>query len=99
MSNLTGRAKIETISADMKLKYGVLDSALSTLEKNRVEQLEKFYPNLICTQSLGHVAVTSELLHKQSVGIKQICMLFPQRRGSQFKHAYGAHVLLVSGAH
>lgn len=26
------------------------------LEKNRVEQLEKFYPNLICTQSLGHVS-------------------------------------------
>ncbi|KAK8677538.1 hypothetical protein V6N13_143071 [Hibiscus sabdariffa] len=25
------------------------------LEKNRVEQIEKFYPNLICTQSLGHV--------------------------------------------
>lgn len=25
------------------------------LEKNRAEQLEKFYPNLICTQSLGHV--------------------------------------------
>jgi len=28
----------------------------SQLEKNRVEQLEKFYPNLICTQSLGHVS-------------------------------------------
>ncbi|KAI7737278.1 hypothetical protein M8C21_007371, partial [Ambrosia artemisiifolia] len=24
------------------------------LEKNRKEQLEKYYPNLICTQSLGH---------------------------------------------
>ncbi|CAL0317894.1 unnamed protein product [Lupinus luteus] len=75
-----GRAKIETISTDLKLKYEVLESALSTLEKNRVEQLEKFYPNLICTQSLGHVAITSELLHKQSVVIKQICRLFQQRR-------------------
>ncbi|KAE9615246.1 hypothetical protein Lal_00048449 [Lupinus albus] len=75
-----GRAKIEAISADLKLKYGVLESALSVLEKNRLEQLEKFYPNLICTQSLGHVAITSELLHKQSVVIKQICRLFPQRR-------------------
>ncbi|KAL5128603.1 hypothetical protein HKD37_14G040821 [Glycine soja] len=75
-----GRAKIETMSADLKLKYGLLESALSTLEKNRVEQLEKFYPNLICTQSLGHVAITSELLHKESVVIKQICKLFPQRR-------------------
>lgn len=25
------------------------------LEKNRAEQIEKYYPNLICTQSLGHV--------------------------------------------
>ncbi|KAI3817610.1 hypothetical protein L1987_11406 [Smallanthus sonchifolius] len=25
------------------------------LERNRKEQLEKYYPNLICTQSLGHV--------------------------------------------
>lgn len=29
MSNLTGRAEIETMSADLKLKYGVLESALS----------------------------------------------------------------------
>lgn len=33
------------------------------LEKNRVEQLEKFYPNLICTQSLGHVST--------------VCFIFP----------------------
>jgi len=25
------------------------------LEKTRVEQVEKYFPNLICTQSLGHV--------------------------------------------
>ncbi|MED6164375.1 hypothetical protein PIB30_089379 [Stylosanthes scabra] len=75
-----GRAKVETLSTDLKHKYGVLESAFSTLEKNRVEQLEKFYPNLICTQSLGHVAITSERLHKQTVVIKQICKLFPQRR-------------------
>ncbi|KAL1359554.1 hypothetical protein HN51_004873 [Arachis hypogaea] len=75
-----GRAKIETMSTGLKHKYGVLESAFSTLEKNRVEQLEKFYPNLICTQSLGHVAITSERLHKQTVVIKQICKLFPQRR-------------------
>lgn len=91
------------------------------MEKNRTEQIEKYYPNLICTQSLGHVrnllsslsvwypnnfifilwillltfcfstkinalnicfqmAITSERLHKQSVIIKQICKLFPQRR-------------------
>ncbi|CAN1171407.1 hypothetical protein LINPERPRIM_LOCUS7954 [Linum perenne] len=75
-----GKAKVERMSYDIKLKYGVLDSARALLEKNRVEQLDKFYPNLICTQSLGHMAITSELLHKQSVVIKQICKLLPQRK-------------------
>ncbi|MFQ6653246.1 hypothetical protein Gotur_024741, partial [Gossypium turneri] len=85
-----GKAKIERVSHDLKFNYGVLDSARAALEKNRVEQIKKYYPNLICTQSLGHVrsltfsklqmAITSERLHKQSVVIKQICKLFPQRR-------------------
>ncbi|KAF9687273.1 hypothetical protein SADUNF_Sadunf02G0076500 [Salix dunnii] len=75
-----GKAKVEKLSHDLKKKNGMLDSARNVLEKNRVEQLEKFYPNFICTQSLGHMAITSELLHKQSVVIKQICKLFPQRR-------------------
>uniref|UniRef100_A0A5B7A129 Putative DNA-directed RNA polymerase II protein isoform 1 n=1 Tax=Davidia involucrata TaxID=16924 RepID=A0A5B7A129_DAVIN len=75
-----GKAKIEKMSNDLKVKYGLLESAMSTLERNRKEQLEKFYPNLICTQSLGHMAITSERLHKQSVVIKQICKLFPQHR-------------------
>ncbi|KAJ6685494.1 UV RADIATION RESISTANCE-ASSOCIATEDPROTEIN [Salix purpurea] len=75
-----GKAKVEKLSQDLKKKNGMLESARNVLEKNRVEQLEKFYPNFICTQSLGHMAITSELLHKQSVVIKQICKLFPQRR-------------------
>ncbi|XP_030541540.1 uncharacterized protein LOC115748996 isoform X1 [Rhodamnia argentea] len=75
-----GKAKVERLSNELKAKYGVLDSALSKLDRNRVEQLEKFYPNLICTQTLGLMAITSERLHKQSVVIKQICKLFPQRR-------------------
>ncbi|KZV40575.1 hypothetical protein F511_36444 [Dorcoceras hygrometricum] len=77
---LTGKTKIEKISHDLKVKYELLESAKSTLEKNQVEQLEKYYPNLICTQKLGHMAITSERLHKQSVIIKQLCKLFPQRR-------------------
>ncbi|KAL5777079.1 hypothetical protein ACOSP7_010005 [Xanthoceras sorbifolium] len=77
---LQGKSKIESTSYDLKVKYAALESARSTLEKNRVEKLEKFYPNLVCTQSLGHMAIVSELLHKQSVVIKQICKLFPQRR-------------------
>uniref|UniRef100_A0A5B7A3B6 DNA-directed RNA polymerase II protein n=1 Tax=Davidia involucrata TaxID=16924 RepID=A0A5B7A3B6_DAVIN len=75
-----GKAKIEKMSYDLKVKYGLLESAMNTLERNRIEQLEKFYPNLIYTQSLGHMAITSERLHKQSVVIKQICKLFPQHR-------------------
>ncbi|XVF39451.1 hypothetical protein PTKIN_Ptkin01aG0036000 [Pterospermum kingtungense] len=75
-----GKAKIERLSHELKVKNGVLESARCTLEKNRVEKLEKLYPNLICTQSLGHLAITSERLHKQSVVMKQICKLFPQRR-------------------
>lgn len=75
-----GKAKVEKMSSDLKVKYGLLTSAQHTLERNRVEQLEKFFPNLICTQSLGHMAITSERLHKQSLVIKQICKLFPQRR-------------------
>ncbi|KAL1194797.1 hypothetical protein V5N11_027576 [Cardamine amara subsp. amara] len=75
-----GKAKIDGETRDLKVKYGVLDSARSTLEKNRVEQVEKYFPNLICTQSLGHMAISSERLHKQSVVVKQICKLFPLRR-------------------
>ncbi|XP_055833183.1 uncharacterized protein LOC129902146 isoform X1 [Solanum dulcamara] len=77
-----GKAKIEKMSHDLKVQYELLGSATRMLEKNRAEQLEKFYPNLICTQNLGHMAITSELLHKQSVVVKQICKLFPQRRVS-----------------
>uniref|UniRef100_A0A1J3G302 DNA-directed RNA polymerase II protein n=1 Tax=Noccaea caerulescens TaxID=107243 RepID=A0A1J3G302_NOCCA len=77
-----GKAKIERESRDLKAKYGVLDSARSTLEKVRVEQVDKYFPNLICTQTLGHMAISSERLHKQSVVVKQICKLFPQRRVS-----------------
>ncbi|KAF5739707.1 hypothetical protein HS088_TW12G00917 [Tripterygium wilfordii] len=74
------KMKVQKMSSDLKVKYEVLESARSTLEKNRVEQLDKFYPNLICTQSLGYMAITSERLHKQSLILKQICKLFPQRR-------------------
>lgn len=75
-----GKAKVERMHYDLKVKSGVLEAARSMLENNRMEQLEKFYPNFICTQTLGHMAITSERLHKQSVVIKQICKLFPQRR-------------------
>ncbi|XP_051123770.1 uncharacterized protein LOC127246424 [Andrographis paniculata] len=77
-----GRAQIDKKSHDLKVKYELLESAMRVLEKNRMEKLEKYYPNLIGTQRLGLMAITSERLHKQSVIIKQICKLFPQRRVS-----------------
>ncbi|CAI9116383.1 OLC1v1017513C1 [Oldenlandia corymbosa var. corymbosa] len=75
-----GKAKIEKMSRDIKVKNELLDKARGLLETIRVEQMEKNYPNLVCTQSLGHMAITSERLHKQSVIVKQICKLFPLRR-------------------
>ncbi|KNA02963.1 hypothetical protein SOVF_213620 [Spinacia oleracea] len=76
---LHGKSKLEKVSGDLKVTYALLDFSKNMLEKHRVEQLEKSYPNWICTQSLGHMAITSERLHKQSVVVKQICKLFPQR--------------------
>ncbi|KAH9619008.1 hypothetical protein KSS87_016845, partial [Heliosperma pusillum] len=74
------KTKLEKMSNDLKVRYGLLDSSKNMLAKHRVEQLEKSYPNWIYTQSLGYMAITSERLHKQSVVVKQICKLFPQRR-------------------
>ncbi|KAL2926339.1 Phenylalanine--tRNA ligase alpha subunit [Bienertia sinuspersici] len=89
---LSGKSKLEKLSSDLKETYGLLEFSQNMLEKHRVEQLEKSYPNWICTQSLGHMAITSERLHKQSVVMKQICKLFPQRlfemkEGEKLKHS------------
>ncbi|KAG9451622.1 hypothetical protein H6P81_011587 [Aristolochia fimbriata] len=77
-----GKSELARRSTDLKIRYGLLESSLALLERHRKEQLGKLYPNLIATQSLGHMAITSQLLHKQSVVIKQICRLFPQRRAN-----------------
>lgn len=74
------KAKVKKVKSDLHAKYESLDSAFATLKNTRAEMLDKFYRNLIHTQSLGHMAITSERLHKQSVVIKQICKLFPMRR-------------------
>ncbi|XP_040944225.1 uncharacterized protein [Gossypium hirsutum] len=68
-----GKVKIERVSHELKVKYGVLKSARGTLEKNRVEKLEKFYPNLICTQSLGHVHLDEERRDGSSGQYDLIC--------------------------
>ncbi|KAF3322987.1 Vacuolar sorting 38 and autophagy-related subunit 14 [Carex littledalei] len=74
------KSKVKELSSTLKLKYEGLDEARATLEKSKVEFLETFYPNLIHTQGLGLMAITSERLQKQAVIIKQICKLFPMRR-------------------
>ncbi|KAH9756758.1 DNA-directed RNA polymerase II protein [Citrus sinensis] len=68
-----GKLKIEKSSYDLKVRYAILDSARSMMEKNRAEQLEKFYPNIICTQSLGHVNIDGERRDGSSGQYDQIC--------------------------
>ncbi|KAL4197598.1 hypothetical protein AMTRI_Chr04g189070 [Amborella trichopoda] len=73
------KAKREKMTQEQDNRDALLKSAFIVLEKNRAEQLQKYYPNIICTQNLGLIAITSEVLHKQAVIIKNVCKLFPQR--------------------
>ncbi|XAR48596.1 hypothetical protein NMG60_11031471 [Bertholletia excelsa] len=84
------RAKIVKVSHDLKVKHELFETALSVLEKIRTEQLEKFYPNLICVQRLGLGAITSERLHKQSLVIKQIWNLFQHQVCINAERKYGS---------
>ncbi|XP_031389919.1 uncharacterized protein LOC116202488 isoform X2 [Punica granatum] len=68
-----GKAQVVKVSNELKAKYGVLEASLRTLEKNRAEQLEKFYPNLICTQTLGHVNTDGERNDGTTGQYDQIC--------------------------
>lgn len=74
---LQGKAKIERTSRDLKVKYGLLESAMAVLKKNQAEQLEKSCPNLVHTLALGYTSITKKLLLNQSAVVKQICKLFP----------------------
>lgn len=74
------KAKKKMMSHDLNIKYGFLESAEGTLAKHSSEKLEKYFPNWIQTQKLPHIALTRDLLRKQSVVIRQICKLFPQRQ-------------------
>ncbi|ONK75489.1 uncharacterized protein A4U43_C03F17440 [Asparagus officinalis] len=87
------KAKAAAVSNNLKVRHEALEAAFAMIAKNRADLIEKFYRNLNCTQNLGHMAITSELLHKQSVIIKQICKLFPMRRvnsNGEKKDASGA---------
>ncbi|CAA6659524.1 unnamed protein product [Spirodela intermedia] len=73
-----GKTLVTKATNDLRSREKLVESAFSMLNRSRSELLEKS-SNLICTQSLWHMTVTSELLHKQSVVMKQICKLFPLR--------------------
>ncbi|CAB77979.1 hypothetical protein [Arabidopsis thaliana] len=89
-----GKVKIERGSSDLKVKYGVLDSARSTLEKTRVEQVEKYFPNLICTQSLGHVSFDGE---SQNGSVRQYDVICNSRLPSGLDpHSIPSEELAVS---
>ncbi|GJY07711.1 UV radiation resistance protein/autophagy-related protein 14 [Tanacetum coccineum] len=49
------KAKVQKMGADLKVRFESLELSKDELERSRKEQLEKYYPNLICTQSIGHV--------------------------------------------
>ncbi|KAJ8493532.1 hypothetical protein OPV22_015253 [Ensete ventricosum] len=72
-------AKVVEASNNLKLRYDSLDSAFATI-KNHMDSLDKLNSDLIYSQCLAYMAITSERLHKQSMVIRQICRLFPMRR-------------------
>ncbi|KAL9269123.1 hypothetical protein AKJ16_DCAP23868 [Drosera capensis] len=63
------KAKKKTMSHDLNIRYGFLESAEGMLAKHRSEKLEKYFPNWIQTQKLAHNALTRDLLRKQSAVI------------------------------
>ncbi|CAL9048612.1 unnamed protein product [Musa banksii] len=72
-------AKVVEASNNLKLRFDSLDSAFATI-KNHMGSLDKLNSDLIYSQCLAYMAITSERLHKQSMVIRQICRLFPMRR-------------------
>ncbi|GKC94030.1 DOG1 domain-containing protein [Tanacetum coccineum] len=51
------KAKVQEMGADLKVRFESLELPMDEMERSRKEQLEKYYPNLICTQSLRHVNI------------------------------------------
>ncbi|XP_038984799.1 uncharacterized protein LOC103705559 isoform X2 [Phoenix dactylifera] len=67
------KAKVEEESNDLNLRYGMLDSAFASLQKNRVELLETFYTNIIYAQNLVYVNPDGERKDGSSGPFDQIC--------------------------
>ncbi|THU62933.1 hypothetical protein C4D60_Mb01t10370 [Musa balbisiana] len=76
-------AKVVEASNNLKLRFDSLDSAFATI-KNHMGSLDKLNSDLIYSQCLAYMAITSERLHKQSMVIRQICRLFPMRRKPEY---------------
>ncbi|KAK8971405.1 hypothetical protein KSP40_PGU012370 [Platanthera guangdongensis] len=73
------RTMVAKDSDDFNSKFKLLESAFSKLKEKREDVDNKFH-NLKCTDEFRLMAISSELLHKQAVVVKQICKLFPMRR-------------------
>ncbi|KAG6475201.1 hypothetical protein ZIOFF_064419 [Zingiber officinale] len=76
------KAKVAEQSNDLKSKYESLELAFEIIKKKRTDVLDKFNTDLIYSQRSAYVAITSELFHRQSVIVKQICKIFPLRKAS-----------------
>ncbi|KAG6478013.1 hypothetical protein ZIOFF_061445 [Zingiber officinale] len=76
------KAKVAEQSNDLKSKYESLELAFEIIKKKRTDVLDKFNTDLIYNQRSAYMAITSELFHRQSVIVKQICKIFPLRKAS-----------------
>lgn len=72
------KAMVAKETDDLKSNTELLESAFSTLKERRSD-LENNFHSLKCTHEFRLMAISSELLHKQAVVVKQICKLFPMR--------------------
>lgn len=75
------RAAVANESNELKCKFVFVESAFSKLKERRTD-IENNFHSLKCTHEFRLMAISSELLHKQAVVVKQICKLFPMRRKS-----------------
>ncbi|XP_020578843.1 uncharacterized protein LOC110023664 isoform X2 [Phalaenopsis equestris] len=73
------RTMVAKESEDLKKKTEFVESAFSRLKQSRAD-LENNFHSLKCTHEFRLMAISSELLHKQAVVVKQICSLFPMCR-------------------
>ncbi|KAG6506938.1 hypothetical protein ZIOFF_032271 [Zingiber officinale] len=74
------KAKVSKESNDLKLKYGSLELAFSTMKNKQTEVLDKLRSDLMSNQRLVDTGITPECIRRQAVVIENICKLFPMCR-------------------